>query len=724
MSYIYTANLDSQSSFSQLEIQLDNGSSAILVKGGRYDLTAGELARAGRYISLVFSALPAVDQPIGIVRLPVKGNPTSGQIPQWDATEGAFTPATISGLSGGPFASVASLNALQAEVDTLESRTLVTVLSTEVASLQQALTDVAAAGGGTVFMRRNGGSFAIPTTTKITVPNGVALKAEGERSGVVLQLADASSGVVVQGRGGKIEGFTIDGGGVATEPLKFDSSAAQRVFDLDVRASGGHSCIFTGAQNCRGRLQTDRSVGSALNFRRGARSNYIDLYAEKFTRYAVENFHGLDATYPTEPEGTTGVTLENHVFFGPWERAGYANDGDCLGLVGLFGGTLFVSGGEWNLTGKADGTYRPAFHMAYNSSVHGGNPTVNRLVVDTMRVLSNDTTRPTTVLRTDTKVGGSIGNHEVVFDGYCQFQGLSRGYHVTNATAIDEIGPVVFNTIPIEFGNNTQVSTGDTASGSPTLSNITPTTGWANGDVVTGPGIPAGTTITAGAGTATMTMSANATATATGVTITGGSSRRDVIVRGSRKGGLDFSWAAGTVRGIRTKFDADSNYRVHLGPDRIYMSDASGSVPTSFPSIVPFTGSPEGAVSARIGTIGLRVDGSAGLEVYKKASGTGVSGWAPMTQVRSTQTIATDANFTLTPMTSAEHTLHTGPLTADRTITLSASNVQDGFVFRVTRTGGGAFNLIVGGLKNLATGQWCEVTRIGGAWVLTAFGSL
>jgi hypothetical protein len=87
-------------------------------------------------------------------------------------------------------------------------------------------------------------------------------------------------------------------------------------------------------------------------------------------------------------------------------------------------------------------------------------------------------------------------------------------------------------------------------------------------------------------------------------------------------------------------------------------------------------------------------------------------------------TVNTDANFTLTPGTSQVYTKHTGTLTADRTITLSTTNVVNGDKFVVFRTGSGAFNLSVGGLKNLATGQWAEVIYDGSAWGLAKFGSL
>jgi hypothetical protein len=92
----------------------------------------------------------------------------------------------------------------------------------------------------------------------------------------------------------------------------------------------------------------------------------------------------------------------------------------------------------------------------------------------------------------------------------------------------------------------------------------------------------------------------------------------------------------------------------------------------------------------------------------------------------SQQTLNTDAVFTLTPATSPYHTLHTGTLTAARTVTLSATGATSGMTFRISRTGGGAFNLNVGTgpLIALATNRWCDVTFDGAAYYLSAFGSL
>lgn len=88
------------------------------------------------------------------------------------------------------------------------------------------------------------------------------------------------------------------------------------------------------------------------------------------------------------------------------------------------------------------------------------------------------------------------------------------------------------------------------------------------------------------------------------------------------------------------------------------------------------------------------------------------------------QTLATDANATVTPTTSVYQVFHTGALTTGRTLTLSTTGVSSGWIIRFTRTGAGAFNLSVGGLKNLTANTWCDVVYNGSAWVLTASGSL
>lgn len=97
--------------------------------------------------------------------------------------------------------------------------------------------------------------------------------------------------------------------------------------------------------------------------------------------------------------------------------------------------------------------------------------------------------------------------------------------------------------------------------------------------------------------------------------------------------------------------------------------------------------------------------------------------WRRLTEA-GVATITSDANVPLTPLTSAPDQTHTGTLTANRTVTLSTTNAYNGARFCITRTGGGAFTLSVGGLKSLSQNQWAEVVYNGSVWVLSAYGTI
>lgn len=88
------------------------------------------------------------------------------------------------------------------------------------------------------------------------------------------------------------------------------------------------------------------------------------------------------------------------------------------------------------------------------------------------------------------------------------------------------------------------------------------------------------------------------------------------------------------------------------------------------------------------------------------------------------QVVSSGAAFTLTVLTDAVNIQHTGTLVVDRTVTLSTTNARPGDEFNITRTGSGAFNLSIGGLKNLVTNTWCRVVYDGSAWYLAAYGAL
>ncbi|RVH21450.1 hypothetical protein [Sinorhizobium meliloti] len=128
--------------------------------------------------------------------------------------------------------------------------------------------------------------------------------------------------------------------------------------------------------------------------------------------------------------------------------------------------------------------------------------------------------------------------------------------------------------------------------------------------------------------------------------------------------------------------------------------------------------------TARIeGSIAKRLAGTdaAGLQSRITALTGTVAGKA---SIASVSTIGTDADETFTAVGSASIIFHTGTLTAARAITLSTSGVLSGYTERFVRTGAGAFDLSIGGLKNLATNTWCDVVYDGSVWVLTASGSL
>jgi len=100
-----------------------------------------------------------------------------------------------------------------------------------------------------------------------------------------------------------------------------------------------------------------------------------------------------------------------------------------------------------------------------------------------------------------------------------------------------------------------------------------------------------------------------------------------------------------------------------------------------------------------------------------------------LTGLAGTNRRTTDAAFTLAPLTDAPDQLCEGTLTADRAVTLSTTGAYNGARFRITRTGGGAFNYTVahnGGTKNIATNQWAEFVYYSAlsAWQLAAAGAL
>lgn len=104
MSYTYLRNTDPSNRFDQIEFMRDDGTTAEVIMGLRYNLSPTELARLIPHIVLEYSALPASGEPIGIYRIPIKGNPDEGQVPVWREVDGVFVPQNIdiaAGIIGG-----------------------------------------------------------------------------------------------------------------------------------------------------------------------------------------------------------------------------------------------------------------------------------------------------------------------------------------------------------------------------------------------------------------------------------------------------------------------------------------------------------------------------------------------------------------------------------------------------------------------------------------------
>lgn len=141
--------------------------------------------------------------------------------------------------------------------------------------------------------------------------------------------------------------------------------------------------------------------------------------------------------------------------------------------------------------------------------------------------------------------------------------------------------------------------------------------------------------------------------------------------------------------------------------------------------ITTTAGLPSAASSTgRLAAVSDPVSGQSPLRYSNGSSWTTVAVWNQPTGMT---LITTDAGATLTLVqgVSTRQQNLTAVITANRTVTLPASG-STGSSFHFTRDvlSTGVFNWAIGALKNLAAGQWCDVTWSGSAWKLTAFGSL
>lgn len=268
-----------------------------------------------------------------------------------------------------------------------------------------------------------------------------------------------------------------------------------------------------------------------------------------------------------------------------------------------------------------------------------------------------------------------------------------------------------------------QALTGDVAA-STTLANVSPTTILQNGDWVRGRGIPNNTRVASGGGTATVTLSRTTTATETGISIGWGYLiNLSVAGRiGTDVGNASKSLLAGVDHPVqRWSTTLSANRTVNLPSIGSTHGDAFTIIRTA-----------DGAFTLTVGSTGLVLAQNQWCEVrYEAIAGAWVVVGHGNLHDADRQAVGADvgdAAKTLIVGQSERTQVWNTAITADRAVTLSATNAYNGARFRIVRTAAatGAFNLNVGTgpLKALAAGEWCDVEYDGTNWFLAAFGSL
>lgn len=150
---------------------------------------------------------------------------------------------------------------------------------------------------------------------------------------------------------------------------------------------------------------------------------------------------------------------------------------------------------------------------------------------------------------------------------------------------------------------------------------------------------------------------------------------------------------------------------------------------STVPTLVqrPITGNGQlvvnGALNQSLATTGLKIIDDARTG-YVELDGV-VTHYDSEDPMLRSSVVTTDVGLNWSPLTHGGNVRHTGALTANRTINLSTTGaIANKTRLWVTRTGAGAFNLSVGGLKNLTQNTWCEVVYNGSAYYLAAYGAL
>lgn len=106
-----------------------------------------------------------------------------------------------------------------------------------------------------------------------------------------------------------------------------------------------------------------------------------------------------------------------------------------------------------------------------------------------------------------------------------------------------------------------------------------------------------------------------------------GTKSQDQLIFGVQKTSVAAEINAVTNEALRIFHTSAAGYDMVIRGDGIYWPNAESFTASAGPHDCAGKGSPEGVVSARIGSIYRRTDGTEGSVIYVKVSGTGTTGW-------------------------------------------------------------------------------------------------
>jgi hypothetical protein len=547
--------------------------------------------------------------------------------------------------SGGPWQAVPSNADVVARAGLARMRFDVTDYgavgdnSTDSTAAIQATIDAAAVSGGTVLIPN--GKFVISSI--VTVPIRVGLWGQGtsfNNAGTEFRCTTADAGIQfgVPGggnvRGGPLSGnFTVNGNNIATKPLVFASTTVRDFMRIEVDAGAGNNITIDGAQNAKWfGLESRNAGGHGLVFDNGAARNVI-------FGLTTRNNAGYEVAFEqtgSSPSGAASQPSENRIFGNIIEALGTS-----LGLVYHGAGELNAIYGVNMSMNSFVGTDLPIVRME-----KAGSPISVRLGLFGCK-LKGDKDGSDANRHYGVSHDGVAGPVQV--DGHTRFEVLTATFHTDGDGARFDIGHIsVSASAGTMFLNSSGTDTRRTALQTATEALLLNSQGLRIG------------TGTFQEATGALNVKTHSTTHTTLVLDTINSMTADALRIYNPGGTIRARWAHGghlslgvneiatgdqvllvqnigggaaspiTARGVAGQsgelFRAeDSTKTVLFGITATGVARFGG---TTAPTIRAGAGTPEGAVTARVGSLYLRSDGGAGTTLYVKESGTGNTGWA------------------------------------------------------------------------------------------------